>query len=113
MKKVSTNNAPHYIWGGNCDGWHLLKSDNLSVIQESVPPGSSEIMHFHNASEQFFYVLSGTATLEIDSEVYILKNKEGCHVPAKTPHQLRNESGEVLNFLVVSTPPSHGDKIEA
>jgi hypothetical protein len=39
MEIVSLENAEHYNWGGACDGWHLLKSAALSVIQESVPPG--------------------------------------------------------------------------
>ena len=112
MKKISIKNASHYIWGGDCDGWYLVKSDQLSVIQESVPPAGIEVMHYHSDSEQFFYILSGVATLQVNSEVITLNKSEGCHIPQKTPHQLKNESGEVLNFLVISTPPSHGDKIE-
>jgi hypothetical protein len=30
---VSIENAEHYIWGEICDGWHLLKRDDMSVIQ--------------------------------------------------------------------------------
>ena len=64
---VSKENAPHYIWGDGCDGWHLAKTETLSVIQERVSPGKQEIMHYHNKSEQFFFVLSGTATLLVTS----------------------------------------------
>jgi hypothetical protein len=32
----STENSEHYQWGNLCDGWHLLKSDTLSVIQEKM-----------------------------------------------------------------------------
>jgi hypothetical protein len=45
MKSVTLNNAEHYIWGEGCDGWHLLKGDDLSVIQERVPPGNFETKH--------------------------------------------------------------------
>jgi len=38
MKIKNTNNAEHYLWGDNCDGWHLLKTDSLSIIQENMPP---------------------------------------------------------------------------
>ena len=31
---VSINNAEHYKWGRASDGWHLLKQDDLSVIDE-------------------------------------------------------------------------------
>ena len=65
MEIVSSENAEHYTWGGVCDGWHLLKSSNLSVIQERVPPGAAEVNHYHKKAHQFFYVLSGEATIEI------------------------------------------------
>jgi hypothetical protein len=33
---ISTKNAYHYLWDEICDGWHLLKRDDMSVIQERV-----------------------------------------------------------------------------
>ena len=58
MTAISIKDAPHYTWGDLCDGWHLAKTDALSVIQERVPHGAAETRHFHNRAEQFFYVLS-------------------------------------------------------
>ena len=26
-KIIDIDNAEHYNWGDNCDGWHLLKND--------------------------------------------------------------------------------------
>lgn len=110
--KVSIENTEHYQWGENCDGWHLAKSDNLSVIQERVPSGSSEVRHYHRKAEQFFYVLSGVATLEVEGAIYQLNPLQGCHVPADNSHQFRNDNQDDLNFLVISTPPSHGDRVD-
>ena len=56
---VSIENAEHYIWGDICDGWHLLKREDISIIQERVPPGATEAMHYHNTARQFFYILEG------------------------------------------------------
>jgi len=39
VKVVSTNNAEHYQWGGDCDGWRLLDTQGLSIIEERVLPG--------------------------------------------------------------------------
>lgn len=113
MSVASTENVKHYIWGENCDGWHLVASANLSVIQERVPSGSSEVRHLHNKAEQFFYVLSGIASLEVSGTIHLLKPNQGFHVPAGTPHTLSNRHDQTLNFLVVSTPPSHGDRVNA
>lgn len=110
MIPVSKNNAQHYTWGDVCDGWHLAKTDALSVIQERVPHGAAEVRHYHNRAEQFFYVLSGQATMEVDGDLLKLTPNQGIHIPAGTPHQLSNRDIEDLQFIVVSTPPSHGDR---
>jgi len=112
LNVVSLINAEHYQWGDSCDGWHLAKSDNLSVIQERVPSGCSEVLHYHEKAEQFFFVLSGTATLEVEGATHQLPTNSGLHVPAGKAHQLRNQKEEDLYFIVVSTPPSHGDRVE-
>lgn len=111
MEITSIENGEHYIWGGSCDGWHLAKSKALSVIQERVPSGASETRHLHNKAEQFFYVLAGIATLEIGLEVYTLQPNQGFHVPAGIAHTLSNRHEQSLEFLVISTPPSHGDRV--
>jgi len=113
MPIISIDNADHYQWGNNCDGWHLAASANLSVIQERVPQGASEVRHLHNHAEQFFYVLSGIATLEVSGEVHTIRPNEGFHVPAGVAHTLSNNHEQELEFLVISTPPSHGDRVNA
>ncbi len=113
MKIISKDiDAEHYQWGVVCDGWHLVKSKKLSIIQERVPPGGKEIKHFHKNAEQFFFVLFGEAVLEISGNKHILKAHQGFHVPSGVPHQLKNESTAPLEFIVTSTPPSHGDRFE-
>ncbi len=109
--KVSTENAQHYKWGNNCDGWHLLSSPHLSVIQEKMPPGTKEVMHFHERSEQLFYILEGQATFILNQEKLVLEAQEALHIPALTPHQIQNISDSDLHFLVISHPKSHGDRI--
>lgn len=107
---ISIENAEHYTWGAGCDGWHLVKTESLSVIQEKMPPQTSEVRHFHEKSNQFFYVLKGTATIEVSGARYVLKSGEGIEVACGVPHQMFNESADELEFLVVSCPPSHGDR---
>ena len=104
-------NAEHYLWGQNCDGWHFLKSDSLSIIYERVPGGTQEARHFHNKSQQFFFVLEGEAALELDGKEFVIRPREGVHVPAGKPHQMFNRSQADVFFLVISQPPSHGDRV--
>ena len=108
---ININTAEHYTWGNICDGWHLLKTPGLSIIQERVPPHASETRHSHQVAQQFFYILSGTATFEYEGETLMLRAGDGIHVPPGIVHQFRNESEDDVFFLVISQPPSHGDRI--
>lgn len=108
---INCKNAQHYVWGGRCDGWHLLKSAGLSVIEERVPPDGAESRHYHERAHQFFYVLTGTAVLELEDRRHVLSAHDGIDVPPRTIHRLVNESTEDVTFIVVSAPMSHGDRV--
>lgn len=110
---TSTRTAEHYRWGDCCDGWYLVKNDRLNVIQEGLPPAASETRHRHRKAQQFFFVLSGEATLEIEGRLLHLHAREGALVPAGAAHQLQNQTKTELMVLVTSEPPSHGDREEA
>jgi mannose-6-phosphate isomerase-like protein (cupin superfamily) len=109
--KVSKNNAEHYIWGDICDGWNLVKTDELSIIHEKMPPKTSEVRHFHQKAKQFFFILSGQANMEVNNEVILLNEQEGIEIPPETPHQMINDSDGDIEFIVVSSPTSKGDRI--
>ena len=110
---ISRDQADHYVWGGTCDGWHLVRSTALSVIEERMPPGAREVRHRHAHARQFFYVLAGALTLEVEGSRHLLGPRSGIEVPPGAAHQALNESDAEVEFLVVSTPPSHGDRIVA
>ena len=113
MRAVDTTTARQYRWGQSSDGWHLLERQDLSVIQERVPPGDRERRHFHRQARQFFYVLRGEAALEIDGQPCRLRAGQGVEVPPGVPHQFVNESDADVEFLVISAPRSHGDRVDA
>jgi len=107
----SIQNAENYKWGDGCDGWHLLKTNSLSVIQERMSPGTSERKHFHNHSQQLFFILSGVATFEIEGQVYVVNPNHSIHIPSGTEHFIANKNNQELEFLVISEPKSHGDRV--
>ena len=108
----SIKNTEHYKWGNNCDGWYLLQSDKLTVIEEVMPAGTFENLHYHNRSQQLFYILSGIATFEIEDQITVVKAHESVHIPAQTKHRICNNKKDDLKFLVISEPKSHGDRYE-
>jgi mannose-6-phosphate isomerase-like protein (cupin superfamily) len=110
-RPVSRATAEHYTWGDSCDGWHLVKDKKLSVIEEQMPAGTSEVLHYHGRAQQFFFVLSGETVVEVEGCEIRLAAGEGLGILPGVPHRIRNESKEPVQFLVVSQPPSHGDRV--
>ena len=108
---ISRDSAEHYLWGNQCDGWHLVKDGALSVIEECMPPGAAEARHHHRKAQQFFYILEGEAVMEKEGQSTVVPPGHGIHIPPGTRHQIRNLSSRPVRFLVISQPPSHGDRV--
>lgn len=109
---TSTQNAQHYIWGGNCDGWPLLMTDSLSVIQERMPPAATEQRHYHQRAQQVFYILSGTATFEVEGGIHVVEAGQSIHISPGQKHRIANKHAEDLHFLVISEPKTRGDRVD-
>lgn len=114
---ISKQTAEHYKWGGphatDCDGWHLVKTPTLSIIEELMPHRTSEARHYHVHARQFFFVLEGELNLEVDHHDFVLHAGEGIEIAPGQPHQATNRSAGSVRVLVTSQPPSHGDRINA
>jgi len=102
----------HYKWGDNCDGWVYVDEPGLSVKQELMPPGTAEALHYHQQSQQFFFILQGTATFEVEGEKIAIKTQEGFYIAAGKKHRISNNANEGLEFILSSQPSTHGDRHE-
>ncbi|MFI5236120.1 MAG: cupin domain-containing protein [Gemmatimonadales bacterium] len=109
-ESISRERAPHYTWGDGCQGWHLVRTGELSVIEERMPPGTMETRHRHARARQLFYVISGTLQIEVEEVQHHLVAREGLEVPPGAAHQVMNSGPGVAEFLVISQPPSQGDR---
>ncbi len=112
MAVISTATAERYGWGSGCDGWHLVRADDLAVIEEYMPAGATERRHRHERVRQFFYVLEGELTMEVEGEKHLISARSGLEIAPGCAHQAINCSPAEVRFLVVSQPPSHGDRQE-
>ena len=111
MEITDINNAPHYIWGENCSGWLLMNSPDLSVKQELMLAHTREQLHYHKIARQFFYILEGEASFYIAGQKVKLNALQGLKVLPGVHHQIVNESGNDLKFLVVSQPSTENDRV--
>ena len=87
---VNRANVQHYRWGTDCDGWHLVKDEQLSVIEELMLPGAAEIRHHHRRAQQFFYILSGEVAMEVEGQTTRVPAGSGIRVLPGKQHQIRN-----------------------
>jgi len=87
-----------------------VRAEGLGVIEERMPPGSAEVRHRHLRARQFFYVCAGQLDLEVEGVVHSLGAGVGLEVAPGAAHQALNRSDADVEFLVVSQPPSHGDR---
>jgi mannose-6-phosphate isomerase-like protein (cupin superfamily) len=109
---IAAVDAEHYTWGDNCDAWYLVRTPDVNIIEEWMPPGTSETPHHHVRACQFFYVLAGELFLIVDERDRTLYANEGLEIAAGEIHQAINRSGAPVRFLVTSHPPSHGDRVD-
>lgn len=85
---------------------------HMHVLQERMPAGQAERRHLHSAVEQLYYILDGVATVRFDDHEETLRSGDAGYVPAAAPHQLRNDSPEALEFLVISSSPPRRGRVD-
>ena len=111
MQPVSKyKSLTHYTWGNACDGWVLVDTQTLSVKQEQMPAQTAEDFHYHKEAQQFFYILNGTASFEIDNNTYTVRRGEGFHVLPGEVHRIVNNTEEPLEFILSSQPSTQNDR---
>lgn len=109
--KTCRDGAEHYSWGEGCDGWHFVRAPGLSVILEQMPAGASEVEHHHQVARQYFHMLEGETVMDLEGREIALAAGDGIEIAPGLRHRILNRSAGPARFLVVSQPPSHGDRI--
>lgn len=109
---ISKENAEHYVWGDNCDGWYLVNRQDMLVIHEKMPAGTYEKRHYHSVSRQFFFVVTGVLTMELEGKKYEIGALQGIEIPSESKHQARNDTESPVEFIVISHPTTRGDRTD-
>ncbi len=91
----------------------ILDRTNAPVQQQSLaeatlPTGCATQRHYHKLSEEIYFILEGTGTMEIDGESREIKADDAVLIPAGAWHQITAK--EPLRFLCCCAPPyAHED----
>lgn len=79
-----------------------------SLAEASLPAGLATRRHFHRASEEFYFILEGEGTMEVDGESASVHPGDAVLIPPGAWHQIAALTD--LRFLCCCAPPySHED----
>lgn len=93
----------------------ILDSSNAPVTKQSLaearlPADSATERHFHKISEEFYYMVEGQATMEIDGHSEKISAGDATLIPTGSWHQITASEGQDICFLCCCSPPySHED----
>jgi mannose-6-phosphate isomerase-like protein (cupin superfamily) len=83
---------------------------NQSLAEATVPPGGATQRHYHRLSEEFYFILEGSAHMEIDGETRLVSPGDAILIPPGAWHQITTASAIPVRLLCCCAPPySHED----
>ena len=81
---------------------------NQSLAEARVPAGGATQRHYHRIAEEFYFILEGRGTIEIDGETRAVGPGDAILIPHGAWHTILAE--ESLRFLCCCAPPyAHED----
>lgn len=85
---------------------------NQSLAEARVPPGVRTQSHYHPASEEIYYILSGEAQMFLDGELRQVGPGDAIAIPPGKVHSIENTGATELIFLCCCAPGyEHADTI--
>jgi mannose-6-phosphate isomerase-like protein (cupin superfamily) len=83
---------------------------NLSLAEARLEPGASTALHYHDESEEVYYVIGGRGGLMIAGEEAEIGPNQAALIPPRARHRVVNTGDDDLVFLCLSSPPyTHAD----
>lgn len=82
--------------------------ENQSLAEATVPTGTATDRHYHRLSEEFYFILEGAGTMEIDGKKREVGPGDAIQIPPGAWHQIT--ATDTLRFLCCCAPPyAHED----
>lgn len=75
-----------------------------SLAQIVIPPGKASLKHYHPVAEESYYILSGSARMEVDGQSTTLGHGDAVAIAPPSVHQIFNVGEVDLVFLAVCAP---------
>jgi quercetin dioxygenase-like cupin family protein len=83
---------------------NLFDTTNCFCDLYCLKPGQSQKPHSHTGADKIYYVLEGSATVQIGDEEQVLGPGRIVLAPSEVVHGVRNDSSQPLSLLVFMAP---------
>lgn len=87
----------------------LEEGPGFKVKRVTVNPGGRLSLQMHHQRSEHWVVISGTARVTRDREVFDLQVGESTAIPVKTTHRLENPGQETMHIIEVQNGPYLGE----
>ncbi len=77
---------------------------NQSIAEVRIPSGESVLEHFHKATEEVYYILSGRGQMHLEGETETVGSGDAIFIRPGQRHKIANHCKEDLVMLVVCSP---------
>ncbi len=109
MDVQNTSEAPAFTTKDGSEIRELLAHRNSCIRNQSLaearlPVGASTTAHFHPATEEIYYILQGSGSMQIEEETKAVGPGDAIAIPPGAMHQITNTSDVELRFLCCCAP---------
>lgn len=112
LRPLSESDRPRIDWGEGGAYKTLVTSRTDTAVDVFVghfPPGASTgDAYVHGDASEVLLVLSGTVTVTIDGDEFVMNTGQSLEYRTSTPHRARNLSDAAASVLWVVSPPTGG-----
>ena len=82
---------------------------NHSLAEATIEAGEATVRHHHRVSEEIYYLVEGTATMELDGETTTVSAGDAILIPPGAWHQITASAGGPVRLLCTCSPPWASD----
>ena len=110
MKLSSIRTAEPFATKDGSTIRELHHTEAQSLAEATLEPDQATERHYHRVTEEIYFVLKGSGTLEVDGETRTVRPGDAVLIPPGAWHTLENTGTSELRILCACSPPySHED----
>ena len=115
--RVSYSDVDCYVTRDDSLIRELMHPDHHPVTRQSlaeatIPPGVTTRLHYHQQSEELYYVIAGQGLMTLATEQFDVKDGDTVCIPPQTHHCIKNTGEQDLRILCSCSPAyAHDDTV--